>query len=47
MVPVQLLKGEGWLVEEEAPGEVPGKEKEKEGQGQGTEKDRQGISVGL
>jgi hypothetical protein len=47
VVPVQLLKGEGWLVEEEAPGEVPGKEKEKEGQGQGTEKDRQGISVGL
>jgi hypothetical protein len=47
VVPVQLLEGEGWLVEEEAPGEVPRKEKEKEGQGQGTEKDRQGITVGL
>lgn len=36
VMPVQLLKGEGWLVEEEAPREILGKKKEKEGQGQGT-----------
>jgi hypothetical protein len=39
-MPVQLLEGQGWLVEEEAPGEVAVQEDQQEKQGRGTGKDR-------
>jgi hypothetical protein len=47
VVPGQLLEGEGWLVEEEAPGEVAVEEDQQEKQGRGTGEDWQGMSVGL